>query len=124
VLPGGPVGGPFCVGLKDPAGVQYDTRTAFRYPINNDNPLYAQGARNAYNVFYSLNNKCTCIFAITEFDTTTSADAYAKASGMTLDGKVTFTKLEGETLTGLNNAYPNLSDYFKIIEQNGFVKIN
>jgi hypothetical protein len=110
--------------VKDPEGLEYDTRSAIYMPNIAGDGIYEKGGKVSYVVIYSLEKKGKYMFNVQVFDTEENAAAYQKEQGKgTVDGKVVVVENDENFFIQMESFMPTADDWINNMKQSGFMDL-
>lgn len=110
--------------VKDPAGVDYDTRTALYKPVVNTDDTYAEGDRYSFMVIYGKEGKGQYMYAVEIFETADQATAYQKKAGKgTVDGKAVVVTSDATFFQKMESFMPTVDDWVNNSKESGMMPV-
>lgn len=110
--------------VKDPEGLEYDSRTVIYKPNIAGDDVYEKGGKDSYVVIYSLEKKGKYMFNVQTFDTNENAVAYQKEQGNgTVDGKVVIVESDENFFIAMESFIPSPDDFINNMKQNGYMDL-
>lgn len=110
--------------VKDPEGVEFDTRYELYMPYLKTAEEYAAGDRYTFSVIYGKDKKGQYMYAVDIFETEQQATAFQKKSGKgTVDGKAVVVISKADFFAKMEALIPTVDDWVNNMKQSGMMPI-